>query len=110
MVALTTPSNRDGHRRSNWEVVTAALIMVVILVVLDVGVIRQPMLVFSCLPFLLFLFWALVPMSASHLYWYLGGCLVLALLNLDPRFLGLAYPALPMTVLACVQKLAGGRS
>jgi hypothetical protein len=79
--------------REHGEVVGAAAIFVLVLLVIDAAALLQPALTLSLLPFVFLLGAALVPLSPRRAAIWIAGIVVLAIVLRDARYVGLAVPA-----------------
>ena len=97
--ARTMQKHEKGTARRSWEVVTAAGIMMAVLVVLDLFDARQPIIVLSLAPLGLFVIASVRRVSPQMLLLWIAGCGVVSALSWQWRYLGMAYPAAALGVL-----------
>jgi hypothetical protein len=90
--------------REHWEVFGAAGIFAVVLLVIDAGSLGAPVLGLSLVPLAFLVLAALIPLTIGQVLIWISGILLLAIIEGEPRFVGLAYPAVIVFALLAVER------
>lgn len=103
---------RTMHNRtasSSWEIVAASAIMIAVLAVLDVFDAREPIILLSLAPLGLLVFASLRRVGPQMLLLWIAAWGAIAALSWQWRYLGLAYPAAALGLLAIGYRLLARR-
>jgi hypothetical protein len=90
--------------RDHWEVFGAAALFVVVLLFIDGGALGAPVLGLSLVPLAFLGLAAMVRLTMGQVFLWISGIVLLAAVEWDARFVGLAYPAVIVLALLAIER------